>query len=428
MNSNNRPISFFLAIVVALMMAYGVLVPYVVVRRYASISDIDGSISDPKKKNASSSSFSNSSSSSSSGLLRIESASASAVVVNVDEPEDDRKENERDDENGLCVSTKTTKGDGGDGDGGDGDGGNDLRDLLDSTTSVLVLGAAKSAGTAFIRFSDRCTGTVTSESGIGRMHKDWTTDLTKTYEIKPVHAQHVLYPQFLEYAANGASRRTLLIWMHREETGRVLSGIRMVLKRRCLDFDDEFNYDWGFELLHRSKRKCTISEDDLIRHLIQKRALEIGWGNERILTCGVYDALTDNAPTMIFADYRRSDEIMKEIAMRHCPEILPTLPLRSNVKGGTAGGGSYKQQQQQQEEAEQDVGVKLGPENGDRRVDLDEWLDAKKDFLEMMVRLKSDMSCQSTTRRMEDAMDSCGDGGGGGGGGTIRLDRSWIVG
>jgi hypothetical protein len=108
------------------------------------------------------------------------------------------------------------------------------------------------------------------------------------------------------------------------------------------------------------------------------------------LKCEVYKAVEENSPNMIFVDYKEVDKLQKLLAKHLCPELL-TKPIRINDH-------SAKKVQ---------VYVNV---TGSNSVHIDEWLEAKRGFLELALKSRSKATCQAKTRRMEDNLFGCSHG------------------
>ena len=279
-----------------------------------------------------------------------------------------------------------------------------LRELINSTSRVMIMMAAKSAGTTAIKFAQRCTGKIQPE-----MASDWEDAFVDSYELPSVMAQHEFDPWQMEKTLRGASRQTLVVWLHREENSRVISAIHHNMKFVCeqIHIGGDIRIE-QHSLVKYENGQCTVLEDDLINKMIKPKVGEIELGNGKLLTCRTYETIKNNAPTMVFADYKQSDKLMVEIARKHCPHMMDEEPLHLNT----------------QHRFENKLFVKLSREHNstavwNHTVPLEDWLVKKGDFLEYLLNLKKGFSCQATTRRMEDAIESCGDH-------IIRIDDDWI--
>ena len=75
--------------------------------------------------------------------------------------------------------------------------------------------------------------------------------------------------------------------------------------------------------------KCTVDED-FVYLVIESGVREIGQGNNRILTCDLYDSLEESDPNLMFMHFSKMDELQKVVAEKFCPDLLQELPLHSN--------------------------------------------------------------------------------------------------
>lgn len=140
---------------------------------------------------------------------------------------------------------------------------------------------------------------------------------------------------------------------------------------------------------HRKKHNCTLKEKDLI-HAVKSGLNEIKMGAQSILPCETYNAIEDNAPNLVFMHYKQVNKLQKLLAKHHCPEYLDEPAVERN-----------------QESEKRDVYVKL--HNINSTVLLKEWLNAKKDIIELALGIKKNFSCQAKTRAMEDTLFACPD-------------------
>merc|ERR1711937_538245 len=83
----------------------------------------------------------------------------------------------------------------------------DFPELINATSKVMVLMPAKAAGQAFGAFVHRCRAA--------------------TIQSHHVHSKNKLND------FRNASKDTLFIWNHRDETSRFVSAIRHAVKRLC---------------------------------------------------------------------------------------------------------------------------------------------------------------------------------------------------
>ena len=113
-----------------------------------------------------------------------------------------------------------------------------------------------------------------------------------------------------------------------------------------------------------------------------------------MLTCETFESIKDNCPNLVFMNYKQADQLQKLLAKHHCPNF--NEEVRVNV-------GSDKKMT---------VSVVLGGSGNNVNgtiVPLEEWLLFKAPILEYSLKLKSDVSCQATTRKIERELFACAD-------------------
>lgn len=194
------------------------------------------------------------------------------------------------------------------------------------------------------------------------------------------------------------TRDSLIIFLHREETDRVISSIKMIVEdwlcggraQRKPNSATKLNaLELDFET---DGNTCTMAEKHLIDPLIKDRMMEISNGVGKVLTCDVYDAIEEHAPNLVFMDFKQINRLQVALAKHHCPGLLPKLPIHTNVSS---------------EKEKMDINIKL--QNEDRNVPFSEWLEAKGSLIEFSLSLRSGAQCQAKTRVMETDMASCPD-------------------
>jgi len=198
-----------------------------------------------------------------------------------------------------------------------------LRRLITSTHQVIAVGPAKAAGSSMYSFSSECNnGTPYTYGEMGKFLRRASREssLTKYYEMPSVVSSHVHSSQLLVDIIKDAPRDTLLLYSHRQETSRLQSAVKQVLTRDCkLTSNSEV-------ALKREGNSCYVSEEDLLE-IIKSGKAEIGQSTNNLLTCEVYEAIEDYAPTMVFIDYQKANEIQELISEKYCVSIVYLLSL-----------------------------------------------------------------------------------------------------
>eukprot|EP00586_Coscinodiscus_wailesii_P009216 CAMPEP_0172521692 /NCGR_PEP_ID=MMETSP1066-20121228/292727_1 /TAXON_ID=671091 /ORGANISM="Coscinodiscus wailesii, Strain CCMP2513" /LENGTH=199 /DNA_ID=CAMNT_0013304641 /DNA_START=654 /DNA_END=1253 /DNA_ORIENTATION=- len=188
----------------------------------------------------------------------------------------------------------------------------------------------------------------------------------------------------------GATRDTLLIYMHREETSRLISGIKHVLVTRFCETDQRERLKLLDVTMTRNETHCVIDESPALFKMIKRRANEIGHSGPQILTCDLYDSIKENRPKMVFMNYKQANKLQDLIQKYHCPDVGHEV-----LNTAAVNAGSF------------DVYIRLA--NGEGAALLDTWLDAKRHVIEWILDMKKDSTCQGRTRNLEDILFACED-------------------
>lgn len=273
----------------------------------------------------------------------------------------------------------------------------ELQKLVNLTQNVIILMPAKAAGTSFESFARQCSGKSYSKLKDNFLNFEiGESFLTSSFELPQVIASHMYNAEPMMKLFQHASKDTLFIWSHREETSRLVSAITHVMKRLCVH--PRYYEMAKFRFVERTKKKCVFSERDLINNIIKKKNIEIGFGMEQILSCDAYDAIRNHSPNLILADYNEADKIQQHVARKHCPKLLKKRAVRENVATDFKTKMYVKLSE---------VDNVLGVSN--RTVSLNDWLKVKRSYIEMSLELKEDVTCQDRTRRLEHILDNCDD-------------------
>jgi len=273
----------------------------------------------------------------------------------------------------------------------------DVEDTLDSIISnsrqVFITMPAKAAGTSLKRFTSKCTKQNMPDNFINSpmLSKNMLTD---SFQLPSIIASHLYVgDEPLVDLAQHSTRETLIVYIHRDETERLLSGIRQVLTAGVCSQQRRVRSkvagDTSQLNIVRNDTHCTLDETPVV-DLIEKRLGEAGFGSPEILTCKAYEAIQQNAPNMIFMHYTQADKLQHLLAKHHCPELMEEPSKENTAK-------------------EKGMEVYLRLKKGASIVKLDEWLKEKRNLLEWSLKLKKHASCQAKTRHMEDDLFACSD-------------------
>ena len=267
----------------------------------------------------------------------------------------------------------------------------DMDRLLSKYKQVFIIMPAKAAGTSLKKFTHQCMEAAGTPSIAGPKHVLYVNPSTKQMaakgqyfeqlEMPSLITSHLPNPQAFSSVMKHATRDTLVVYSHRDETSRLLSAVRQVVASRlCVEEETE-----GITVVDG---ECQVEEGLLIK-VIEEKQYEIGKGGTQLLTCESYDCLVDNSPNVVFVNYKQVSQLQKVLAKHHCPGVES---LVSNVAGAKKSAISV---------------VLQGESLNGQLVLLDDWLPAKAPLLELVLQLKNDVSCQATTRGIERKLFAC---------------------
>jgi hypothetical protein len=281
----------------------------------------------------------------------------------------------------------------------------EVDNLVKSAKQVFITMPAKAAGSTMKSFTTECMNDKHKPHDLPMSRSDApfllpdsdgvTETLMSALQVPSILTNHAHIDTF-EGIIKGATDESLVIFIYRDETDRVISGIGQVMKMMCLG--DFRKIDEGikpFVHYNEDTKECIIEEKGLIK-LVSTHPREIGGPSivDR-LTCSLYEAIEENKPNLVFMHYKQADKLEVALAKYHCPDLLSEgkVPIKkANV--ATSVRNTYH--------------VRLASEEG-RVVLLKEWTEAKKHILEWTFGLKKNMTCQGKTRDMAKAMFSCKD-------------------
>ncbi len=264
--------------------------------------------------------------------------------------------------------------------------------ILSSTKQVFVTMPAKVAGTSLSEFTQQCMkskyGDDFDNSGTPGVNLPWMNKdfLKSTHQLPSIITSHLFGSDPLISLAKHATKNSLIIHMHREETDRSLSAIKDVLTN--VECSKDPSKEGSSIISERNETHCILQEDAVI-DIIEKRESEIGAGVYDILSCDSYKAIHHNAPNMVLVHYTQANQLQKLLAKHHCPELLNDPPKEINVS------------------TEQGLQVYLRLSSTPVVVKLDDWLGNKEELLEYSLQLKKEVTCQGKTKHMQHDLFAC---------------------
>ncbi|GFH61660.1 predicted protein [Chaetoceros tenuissimus] len=247
---------------------------------------------------------------------------------------------------------------------------NEFKRNVDDHEHIFIVMPPKAGGSSLIDFARSCYGNTADfqlEFQVPTLREQW---LTQSYDIPKLHIGHVLNGNAMRSLLKGASKDSLIVYIHRDETSRLASGIKQVMQVFC-------------------------DEDDLVKKVIKPKLFEISGGVHNIWTCDMFHALNENRPNLVTMNMNEIDSLQKMLAEQFCPALLARKPVHHNVAT---------------EKKVQNF-VQLSS-NSTRIVALDEWVLKKKSMIEYTLGFKENIGCQKNVRDFEQKLfETCSDDG-----------------
>ena len=188
------------------------------------------------------------------------------------------------------------------------------------------------------------------------------------------------------------SRGSLIIYLHREETDRLLSAIKQVAERLCKSEFEKFRLNEELEsTIHAepvNKTHCVLHERSFF-DIIEQRPMEIQHGPDDILRCEAYEAIEQSLPNLVFLHYKQQNRLQSLLAKHYCPHM--NEPVTINVFSNKTI----------------DIFIQSGNDKEEVHT-ISDWLVEKGDMIEWSLKMKG-RGCQYKTRKIEDALFDCKD-------------------
>jgi len=263
--------------------------------------------------------------------------------------------------------------------------------LVASSSRIFVTMPAKAAGSSLKQFTNECVGLFGGHPDSNAPVNDSNMlqeALTKNYKVPKLITSHLYTPSTFVRMVENAPHNSLIIYMHRDETDRFISAIKMVVLSRLCREDVHIGPEMDVQI---DGSRCVFSEKDLIDKVIKPRIQEIQLGAPDIMSCSFYDAIEKNLPQMVFINYKQADKLQDVLAKYHCPELLDGEEIHANVA----------------EDKQVEAFMKL--ESNGEEVPMLDWLEEKGSMLEYTYDLRKKQTCRSKTLNMQDDLLFCKD-------------------
>ena len=263
--------------------------------------------------------------------------------------------------------------------------------LVAAASQVFITMPAKASGSTMKQFTKLCLQREIPDNFLNS--EDRTKDfLTSSLELPKFMSSHLYVDTTLRRLVSQLPTTTLLVYIHRNERYRLVSAIKHVFTREHKT--SKFKYcDISLNTTH-----CMITEKALVS-VIEKRVFEIKNADSSILSCDAYNDIDKNAPNMVFMHYMQSDRLQRILAKYHCPDFFEKRePVHVNV-------GMTKEKLHTYVTLKTHNNTK--GEETNQVVSLEEWVQAKADWLQLALGLQQPQQCQGKTREMERELLQC---------------------
>lgn len=257
--------------------------------------------------------------------------------------------------------------------------GGDLDRLIQKSAAVYFVAAPKAGGSSLGIFTQECFGQSSSYVRPGDI-----PGLLNQLEMPKFQSFHAGEDQLTQLIKQ-ASRNTLLIVTYREETERLASAVKHVIGWMCQR--ERFKELITPQIMKDNDRvSCILDEEDVVKKIIVPRKSEIDGSTLETFSCGFHESLVENLPNIVMINMRKLSNLMKLLKPKYCPDVQP----KHLSSAALAQNWDYY------------LKIKNGTD-----VEINDWLVHKRNSLEYVLRLKSNMSCQGKTRQMEDQVSAC---------------------
>eukprot|EP00984_Skeletonema_dohrnii_P018417 scaffold8596_cov70-Skeletonema_dohrnii-CCMP3373.AAC.1 len=105
----------------------------------------------------------------------------------------------------------------------------ELRRKIESSDNVIIAMPAKAAGTSFKQFAQECNPPKSADIGFSSNiydRKNMKEILTHSWDMPRIIPAHFWIPEHLSKLLRNASRKTLIIYSHRDESSRFNSAVK----------------------------------------------------------------------------------------------------------------------------------------------------------------------------------------------------------
>ena len=258
--------------------------------------------------------------------------------------------------------------------------------ILAHYPQVFVTMPPKASGSSLKVFLSRCSGVRLPDNFLNSKTKREEA-LSTSLKIPTVMASHLTHESTLSILMEQTTRQSLIIYMYREETDRFFSSLKQVVLTRICSGAGK-GQDWLEYFDARVDRNgtasCILQEQDLVK-VIRDRPNEIGVGST--LSCQVFDDMQKYGPNIVFVHYKQSSQLQQLLAKHHCPHLVNET-VTVNVA------------------EEKPATVFVRTDDNKTVVQLEDWINHKRHFVEYALGSRTYTECQGKVRWIHDQCDA----------------------
>ena len=218
----------------------------------------------------------------------------------------------------------------------------ELDSMISRASQIFVTMPSKGGGTSMNSFTARCGHTSEGTSGLPyafiQKYKYKNLLDKPIVNSSSIFSSHISNDTSLIHLAKRSEEKVLILYIHRDQNERDISGIKMIAHHMCRYGKRERENQLHLQKLYsqvvvaKNNTHCVIDEKSFGK-MIAEGHREAGGGAPKILTCSLFDALQLTRPQFVFLHYKQIDKLQTLLAKYHCPELQDELPIRANVAG-----------------------------------------------------------------------------------------------
>ena len=269
-----------------------------------------------------------------------------------------------------------------------------LDKLLDEAAVVYLLAVPKAGGSSMAIFVNRCMRTRAGlgfiqnfDFGHGYFYSPSFMDKPTNQAFFVGHAWADMTQSYFQHA----STKSLFIISYREETDRLGSAIKHVMKKICqrglLPSIPKGSMNPPQNRTEGDRVACVIDEKEFVEEIIAKKRGEISGSTFGAYSCQYHDIVEEIMPNLVMISMSQLDDLFGLLNRKYnCPDETV-----HHVNGFPKNWDHY-----------------LRLQNG-TEVDINEWLRHNLHHLEFKLKMKDKAraSCQGKTKQMGDQIMAC---------------------